>query len=126
MKKLFLVALVIAFCISGIAFAAVEIKSAGTVIGKTETIDMTGPTIAKDTSLSEVNIDLTDLTDLTVAGDIYAESDIRVDASIYVGITGGTEGALWMKQPDGGCSRCSVDAAGTTLTCADNTCPSGI
>jgi len=124
MKKLFLVALVIAFCVSGIAFAAVEIKSAGTVIGKTETVDMTGPTIA--TSGTDITVDFTDLTDLTVAGDIYAESDIRVDASIYVGITGGTEGALWMKQPDGGCSRCSVDAAGTTLTCADNTCPSGI
>jgi len=57
------------------------------------------------------------------------DSGIYVDGSVYMttadgGATGGA--GLYLSQPDGGCSKCYVDAAGTTFSCADITCPAGM
>ena len=35
----------------------------------------------------------------------------------------GSAAKLYIGQPDGGCSSCGVDAAGTAWSCADATCP---
>lgn len=40
--------------------------------------------------------------------------------SVYVH---GNNAQLFITQPDGGCSTCGVDAAGTTFSCADVQCP---
>ena len=82
--------------------------------------------------------------------DILAKGDLEVDGSVYAGtgtttntaantgfgyFAGGleTDKSLYLgyqnnyvKQPDGGCSKCGVDAAGTTWSCVDTTCPTGM
>jgi len=57
---------------------------------------------------------------LDVAGAIW------VDGSIYQAgtMTGGV--GLWLSQPDGGCSLCGPDNAGTTFACTNQTCPTGM
>jgi len=47
-------------------------------------------------------------------------NNISVDNNIYM--TNTTTAALYIRQPDGGCSKCSVDAAGTTWACASIAC----
>ena len=72
---------------------------------------------------------------LEVDGDLYADGktkatgDIFADGSIYLTATAPAAAAgvgLWISQPDGGCSKCYVDAAGTTWACANATCPTGM
>jgi len=125
MKKLFLVALVVMLGLSSLVYASVEIKSAGTVVDKTETVNFTGPSVAK--SGSDVNVDLTSHTGtLTVSDDIYSEQELIVDGSLYLNGSNGMSQPLFLVQPDGGCSSCGVDAAGTTFACVDMPCPAGM
>lgn len=60
---------------------------------------------------------------------VQVSPNLIVDNSIYLAATdgGATGGAgLYISQPDGGCSKCYVDAAGTTFACANIACPSGM
>lgn len=65
-------------------------------------------------------------TALLVGGPVEVDASVYVDGSIYLtsAATGGT--GLWLSQPDGGCSYCTVDAAGTTFSCTNQTCPTGM
>jgi len=125
MKKLFLFALVITLSLASVVFAAVEIKSAGTVIGKTETLNITGPSVVVNGA--DVNVDFTSLTgDLTVSGDIYSDTGLSVDGSIYLTGGDGMYKPLFLPQDDGGCSACGVADNGTTFSCVDTACPAGM
>lgn len=137
MKKMFisfLIAGILSLGLAGLAFSAVEVKSAGTVISKTETLNITGPAIA----VSGTDVTINTLTEtgskvvtgtMNVTGAVDADAAVFVDGSIYMTTASPAAAAgvgLWISQPDGGCSKCYVDAAGTTWGCADATCPSGM
>ena len=57
-------------------------------------------------------------------GEIYADSLINVDDSIYMTSTSASTG-LFLKQSDGGCSRCRVADDGTTFACINIPCAAG-
>ena len=68
-------------------------------------------------------------------GNIYGTGNgiqtntVFVDGSIYMTTASPASAAgvgLWISQPDGGCSKCYVDAAGTTWACANATCPTNM
>lgn len=61
-----------------------------------------------------------------IAGALEVDGSVYVDTSIYLTspATGGS--GLWISQPDGGCSLCGVDNAGTTWSCTNQTCPPGM
>lgn len=63
---------------------------------------------------------------LGVKGSVEVDGSLYVDTSIYLtsAATGGV--GFYVSQPDGGCSRCGVDAAGTTWSCVDVSCPLGM
>jgi hypothetical protein len=67
--------------LAGLSLAAVEVKSAGTVIGKTETINITGPAIAS--SGTDITIStLTETGDKTVTGDLTVVTGGIVPAGV--------------------------------------------
>ena len=124
-KVPFLTAFVVLFLAVGVAFAGVVLYSEGTRVGPTDKVNLVGPAVSEDGS--KTTVDFTDVTGgLTVDDDIYAEEGLIVDGSIYM--TGGDAdpSLLFLRQSDGGCSRCSVDTAGTTFACTDETCPAGM
>lgn len=53
-------------------------------------------------------------------------SALSVDGSLYLNATATGTVGLWLSQPDGGCSYCTVDASGTTFSCTNQTCPTGM
>lgn len=113
MKKILLGLAVLALLASA-SFAAVELQQSGTLLGKVETLNVTGATVTVTGKDAVVNAGLNPL-------------DQYIDGSIYLtGANNGNAGVLWMSQSDGGCSRCQVDAAGTTFSCANLTCPDGM
>lgn len=62
-----------------------------------------------------------------IDGDIYPNSisvqpNLEIDGAVYVGQKTASSSALFIKQSDGGCSKCGVDAAGTTWSCVNITC----
>lgn len=60
---------------------------------------------------------------------VQISPNLIVDNSIYLAASdgGATGGAgFYISQPDGGCSKCYVDNAGTTFACANIACPSGM
>lgn len=124
MKKNLLTGLVVLCLITLVStsYAGIVIQSAGTQQGIVEKINFTGgPTVTVTNKTAAVNTgDVSGI--LTVSDDIYAEDDMFIDGAIYMrGAAGGN--TLWMTQPDGGCSACDVDDAGTTFACTDETCP---
>lgn len=123
-KATFVLTGVLIVCSIVAAYAAVEIRSEGTKVGPTDKIDMYGPTITQSGGLTTV--DVTALTEVTVAGDVYADTGLIVDGSIYLTGADGMYKPLLITQPDGGCSMCGVDAAGTTFSCVDRACPAGM
>lgn len=60
------------------------------------------------------------LSDTDYGGGYFA-SKLEADGGIYLGSS-----VFMIKQPDGGCSQCGVDAAGTTWSCANVTCITGL
>lgn len=55
---------------------------------------------------------------LLVKGSVEVDTGVYVDGGIYnINSQGG-----WWRQPDGGCSKCGPDAAGTSWVCVDITC----
>jgi hypothetical protein len=70
-------------------------------------------------------IDFNDNSAALVVSGIEVDNNVYVDKSIYFTSTTASS-ALYLKQSDGGCSRCGVDAAGTTFSCVDTTCPGGM
>jgi hypothetical protein len=109
--------------LAGLAFAAAEWQENGTRVNKSEALNFVGgPDVSGNGTVTDV--DFSTMTgDITVDGQLYVTSDIFVDSSIYM--TTKNEG-FYAKQPDNGCSRCGVDAAGTTWSCVDTVCPSGM
>lgn len=130
MRK-FVLTMLLVVGLAGLVFAAVEVKSAGTVVGKTETLNITGPAIA--TSGTDITVNTLTETGakvitgtLNVTSTVDADASVFVDGSIYMTTASPASAAgvgLWISQPDGGCSKCYVDAAGTTWACANATCP---
>lgn len=137
-KALFLLIAVAFLALNGIVMAADKIGTFGapnaTGTYPMEVTDDRAITVASDATLTIANDlvvsdDLGVTGDLTVDTDIYANKGVIVDGSIYAATTdgGATGGAgLYLSQPDGGCSKCYVDAAGTTFACANITCPAGM
>jgi hypothetical protein len=70
------------------------------------------------------------LTSVDGANDAHISDSLEIDNNIYVDksiyLTSGASGALFISQPDEGCSKCGVDAAGTTWSCINVTCPLGM
>jgi hypothetical protein len=135
-KQLLVSAIVALFLTGGVAFAAKVgmfggPNSSGTAAMEVD--DARAITVASDATFTiendlVVSDDLGVTGDITVDTDIYANKGVIVDGSIYLATTdGGTAGfGLYVSQPDGGCSKCKVDAAGTTFSCTDVTCPAGM
>ena len=59
--------------------------------------------------------------DAHFGGSIEVDLGVYVDGAIY---SSGT--TIFIKQPDGGCSGCGVDNAGTTWSCVNSTCPASM
>jgi hypothetical protein len=53
--------------------------------------------------------------DLGVVGSIEVDTSMYIDTALY--LTHATLARVYIRQPDGGCSSCGVDAAGTTWSC---------
>ena len=146
MKKMLMLVAVLVL-LTGSVFAAVELQENGTRINKSEAINFIGPdvsgngmvtdvdfgTIAVDMGITDgYSLDIGGATRTSVdgTGDVLIKNDVEADGNIYIDksiyLTSGTAGFLFISQPDNGCSRCTVDAAGTTWACADVTCPPGM
>jgi hypothetical protein len=132
MKKV-LFGLLLTVGLAGLCFAAVEVTN-GTTRTKTEQITVSGPALSVSGSdvtintLAETGAKVVTGT-LNVTGAVDADAAVFVDGSLYMTTASpaaATGVGLWISQPDGGCSKCYVDAAGTTWACADATCPSGM
>lgn len=138
-RKSFALALVIFLCFASFAYAAVVIKSEGTHVGPTDKIDTYGPAVTQSGGLTTMDFrdhtgDLTvdgevySVDKLTVSDDIYALKGVTFDGAIY--LTGDNDGGMYrpliLRQSDGGCSACGVDTTGTTFSCQDIGCPSGM
>lgn len=118
MKKIIL-SLVILVALAGAAFAAVQINSSGTRVGTTDKLDLYGPTVTESGGVTTINMRYID-------SDLYLADGVNIDGSIYLTGDGGMYRPLILRQPDGGCSSCGVDVAGTTWACGDITCPAGM
>lgn len=69
------------------------------------------------------NTYLTNLVDLNLySTKVQVSPAISVDGAIYVGAVTAAQSNLYIRQSDGGCSKCGVDAAGTTWSCTNVTC----
>jgi hypothetical protein len=101
-------------------------NSAGFIIGgttPTAKLDVGGFT---RTSLGST-IDGTSNASVGVKGSVEIDNSLYVDTSIYLTAADtGSAGGFYISQPDGGCSKCGVDNAGTTWSCANITCPTGM
>lgn len=89
MRKLLLGLVLASFLVTAAAYAAVEVKNAGTVVNKTETINITGPSI----SANGTDVDISTLTEtgnktvigsLTTDGTLYTAKIIS-DGAVYPG-----------------------------------------
>ena len=124
MKRLFLTGAFILALISS-AFAVVSQEN-GTRINNSDIINFYGgPDVTADGRTTKVNFS-TMTGSQTITGNLTTTGDVFVDDTIYLTATTGTGSGLWLSQPDGGCSFCGVDAAGTTLACTNQTCPPGM
>lgn len=86
MRKMFtsfLIAGILSLGLAGLAFSAVEVKSAGTVVGKTETLNITGPAIA----VSGTDVTINTLTE-TGNKDISGTLAVGTGDAFTVGATG--------------------------------------
>lgn len=63
---------------------------------------------------------------LSPRGNIDVTGAIWLDNSVYFAGTATGGVGLWLSQPDGGCSLCGPDNAGTTFSCVNRTCPTGM
>jgi len=86
MKKFLLIALLVVG-LAGLAFAAVEIKSGTTVVGKTETLAITGPTIAVSGTDVTINT-LTETGNKTITGSLDVTGAVNASSTI-VGVGSG-------------------------------------
>jgi len=137
-KRLLVLALVIVICIAGVAYAAVEVKTAGTKVGLSDSFDFYGPAISEDdkdtiidtrshTGDFTVSGEIYGVGILTIADDVYLLKGITMDGSLYLtGDNDASDNPIVIRQPDGGCSSCGVDDAGSTFSCHNITCPSGM
>jgi len=125
-KKIpFLTVLLVSTLMAGVAFAAVVIYSEGTRVGPTDKMLLVGPTVSE--SGGRTTVDSTAMQGpVTVDDDLYSDAGLMADGSLY--LTGGSGNLtyIYLRQSDGGCSQCNVDAAGTTFTCVDASCPAGM
>ncbi|MCQ9208865.1 MAG: hypothetical protein NG712_05755 [Omnitrophica bacterium] len=107
------------------AFAGVVIYSEGSRVGPTDKLLLVGPTVTE--SGSRTTVDLTEITgSLTVDDDIYSDAGLMADGSLYLTGSDADPSLIFLRQDDGGCSRCGVDTAGTSFSCVDVSCPAGM
>jgi hypothetical protein len=83
MRKFLLAFLMVVALAAGmsLAYAAVGVKGAGTIVGKTETLDITGPTVAASGTDITINT-LTETGDKVITGGLTVTGTI-VDSAVY-------------------------------------------
>jgi hypothetical protein len=90
-----------------VSFGSTNVGIGTTVTGATLVVGKSGTSFSKTSIVGPG--------DLGVTGSVEVDKSVYVDTALY--LTHSTLARFYIRQPDGGCSSCGVDAAGTTWSC---------